>query len=203
LSWQFLHYGALGLAAVALTLAFASGRTAQLDSYAACAEAGYPVTDSNPPLCRAGRLNFTGTLRPPEASAPPVSVQALEILVNGDTATSLPAAHQVLINSQAEWQTYWQQAHAGIKPLPPLIPVDFSTASVLAAGLGPKPTGGYSLRFTGVTSGPSGTIAGFTESSPSAGCATTQAVSNRYTVVRTAKLAPPVSFRVTSVKHSC
>jgi hypothetical protein len=193
----------MGLSATVLALLLTAGSTSPVDSYAACVEAGYPVTDSNPPVCRAGQFNFTGQTLAVTPTPVPVNVLPFELLVDGDTHTSLPTEHHLFINNGADWQAYWRRAHAGVTPFPPIIAVDFSKHSILAAGLGPKPTGGYNIKFTSVTTGAAGTTVYVTETTPAISCALTQAITNKYDIIRTAKLTEPVSFRRSPATRTC
>ena len=195
---------ALSLVVVSLlAIAVRAGTTAQIGSYADCIEAGNPVIDTNPPICRDGSLNFTGAPTPaPKQLAPDINVP-FELLVDGDTRAAAPAHRQDFINSQAQWQTYWRQVHASLATLPPLIPVDFSTSSVAAVSLGERSTTGFGLKITGITESDVGTTVDLTESTPTITCSVSQTTTNRYVIVRTAKLTEPVSFRVTTEKRHC
>jgi len=195
--------------ALSLTLAgivaifIAAGYTSPIDSYNACVEAGNPILETDPPICRDGVHNFTGTPLPSRTPAPEVSTIPFEILVDGDTHGSSPAHAQVTINNQTDWQHYWQTTHANISPLPPLLPVDFTTSNVVAAGLGSKTTSGYGLKITSITASTAGTVVNLTESTPTITCTVAQVISDRYLIVRTPKLTDPVSFRITSEKRHC
>jgi len=181
----------------------AAGFTSPIDSYAACVEAGNPLLDTNPPICRDGSHNFIGTPLPAPTAASPVTTVPFEILVDGDTHSAAPGHSQDFINSQAEWQTYWRMAHAGLPTLPPLIPVDFAASSVLAVSLGNESTNGYGLKITDIHAASTGTTVNLTESTPTITCTVAQTISNRYLIVRTAKLAEPVNFRITFEKRHC
>jgi hypothetical protein len=174
-----------------------------IDSYAACTEAGYPVTDSYPPVCRYGKRNFVG----PADTAPsaPAALETVDhmTLVDGDTRGPYPPRGQVLIDNQADWEAYWRLAHTGISPLPPMLPVDFSQYSVAAASLGTEQTNGYLLKVTNVTRGAAGSYVDLTESIPTFSCKVTPMITNRYLIVRTPKLTEPVHFRLTSQPRKC
>ncbi|HEX3082621.1 MAG TPA: protease complex subunit PrcB family protein, partial [Candidatus Saccharimonadia bacterium] len=175
-----------------------AGYTEPIDSYTACVTAGYPVFDSNPPVCRAGSRNFTGLPSPTPTPPAPVTSVPFEILVDGDTHSPVPGHDQQLITTQSQWQTYWRSVHGGLPTLPPILPVDFSSSSVIGTSLGAKPTGGYSLKITSITTGSAGSVIDVTESTPTITCLVTQSITNRYLIVRTdTPLKDPVSFRIT------
>lgn len=180
-----------------------AGFTSPIDSYAACIEAGNPVLQTNPPICRDGPHNFTGTALPPDPPSAAVTSVPFEILVDGDTRTQIPAHHQDFINTPGEWQAFWLSVHAGLATPPPLIPVDFAQSSVVGVSLGAQLTSGYGLKITNVTNGPTGSVISLTESTPTIMCPVVTRVSNRYVIIRTAKLTGPVSFRITSEKRHC
>jgi hypothetical protein len=146
--------------------------TELVDSYTKCADEGYPVSDTDPPTCSAGGRTFLG---PHSTATPAVSAgdfgvaQPFEILVEGDSGGTYPNRQEV-ITSQAGWEAYWRSVHAGRSPLPPLLPVDFSKNHVVALSEGQKPTGGYNLKVTSVTSELKGTVVDVTESIPTITC---------------------------------
>jgi len=191
------------IGAVLLAVIMRAGTTSPIDSYAACIEAGNPVLETDPPICRDGSRNFIGTAAAsPKLVAGDISVP-FELLVDGDTRGAAPAHRQDFINSQAQWQAYWREVHASLATLPPLIPVDFLQSSVVAVSLGRQSTTGFGLKITSITVSGAGTTVNLTESAPTITCAVAQAVTNRYVIVRTAKLAGPVSYRITSEKRHC
>lgn len=199
--WLQLMLAFIG--AVLLAVIIRAGATSPIDSYAACIEAGNPVLDTHPPICRDGSHNFTGMSLPsPNLVAGDISVP-FDLLVDGDTRGAAPAHRQDFINSQAQWQAYWREVHSSLATLPPLIPVDFSQSSVVAVSLGRQSTSGFGLKVTSITVSAAGTTVNLTESAPTITCAVAQAITNRYVIVRTAKLTGPVSFRITSEKRHC
>lgn len=187
---------------VALIWLFQATLTHPIDSFHACAEAGNPVTDGNPPVCRDGKH----TIRGPVASAAPSSEAWMsvpfDILVDGNSGGTYPRQQEV-ITTQADWQHYWQTVHAALPALPPLIPVDFSATSVVALSEGVETTTGYSYKVTGIETGSTGTRVDVTESIPSISCPVQQTPQNRYFIVRTGHLAPPVSFTTTTQHRHC
>jgi hypothetical protein len=179
------------------------GATSQIDSYAACATAGYPISGTDQPVCSDGHHSYLG----PPAAAPATAVAAseavpFEILVTGDSGGKY-ARKQETITSQSDWVKYWGQVHATRSPLPPLLPVDFKTHDVIALSEGQQLTSGYNLKVTSVNLSDKGTIVDVTEQIPTITCKVTQAVTNRYFIVMTEKLTGPVSFRITTDRRQC
>jgi hypothetical protein len=194
---------AAGLVLILAALVLQPSLTSPIDSYAACVEAGYPVLDSEPPVCREGSRNFTGTPQPKPTAAPPISNINFEILVNADTGSAIPEHGQQFIKSPAAWEAYWRGVHGGLPTLPPLLPVDFSQNNVVGVSLGQKPTAGYNLKISSISSTSAGTVVSLTETTPTITCKVAYHFSNRYLIVRTPQLVEPVSFRVTSENRRC
>lgn len=191
------------LAAVAITVVALAGATEPIDSYAACTQAGYPVLATDPPVCHVGNRTFTGTPVPTPALVASKQSIPFEILVDGDTRSSVPNHHQDVFFTQTDWVAYWHSVHAGLPTVPPLIPVDFATSSVVALSLGAQPTSGYGLKITEISQTEAGTTVDLTESTPTVTCPVLTQITNRYLIVRTPKLLKPVSFRITSQKRHC
>jgi len=176
--------------------------TTLIDSYDRCADAGYPVTDTNPPACTAGATTFLGARATPSPSPPPAVSQAFNILVQGDSGGRYPKGQQI-ITTPAAWSAYWRDVHSHLSPVPPLPAIDFAAYDVIVLSEGPQATGGYSLKVTGITTSAAGSVINITDSIPTITCRVVLAASNRYFIARTAKLTPPVSFRITTTHRRC
>ncbi|MDB5178507.1 MAG: hypothetical protein JWN01_450 [Patescibacteria group bacterium] len=176
--------------------------TEPIDSYAACARAGYPIMESEPPACVAKGHTYVGPRGSPVPISEPGVSQEFQLLVEGDSRGAYPQ-RQEIITSQAQWERYWAAVHANIKPLPPLLPVDFTTSNVIALSEGPRATGGYNLKVTGIITSPAGTAVDVTEQISGAKCIVTQKVTDRYYIVRTARLPAPISFRASKETRDC
>lgn len=200
--WRLgLVVAAVGLTAAAIL--FRATQTHPIDSFAACVEAGYPVLYSEPPVCRTGQHSFVGPANTPASTPPPATSVSFQLLVEGDTHGYYPR-RQEAIRSQDEWEAYWRAVHTGLGTLPPLLPVDFASNTVIALSTGPQPTGGYSLKVTSVMKSEAGTVIGAVESVPTITCMVTQAQSNLYTIVRVPERLPePISFRLTTTPRRC
>ncbi|GAC1369414.1 MAG: hypothetical protein NVSMB39_1260 [Candidatus Saccharimonadales bacterium] len=188
---------------VGVSVIFYPRLTAPIDSYAACVEAGYPVTQSDPPVCRENSRNFLGTPVPAAPAAASAENVSFDVLVDGDTHSSIPGHEQHLLTTPALWDAYWSNVHGGLATLPPLLPVDFTKNDALGVSLGQEFTNGYSLKITGITSSASGTLVSITEFTPTITCSVTKQISNPYVIVRSPKLVQPVSFRITPEKRHC
>lgn len=182
-------------------IVIASSSTSPLDSFAACAEAGYPISDGEVVTCIAGNATFRGA---PERRAEPaeaVSTEPFTLLASADSGTATPR-EQVVIRSQEQWAAWWRTIHAGLVQ-PPLLPVNFATSNVVLIVGGPKQTSGYTYRVTGIARGTRTTVIDTSESIPTIGCPVQAQRSNRYYIVRTAPLPDPVVFRNSSQSRYC
>jgi hypothetical protein len=196
--YPWLLAALLGLCAIILLIR--TTPTEPVDSFAACAQAGYPITDSYPPVCQMGLRYFTGPLATPLPSFEPQVSQPIQLLVDADSQGGYPRGWQ-LIQTQTEWTTYWADVHANIA-LPPLIPVDFNTSDVVALSVGSMPTAGHRVDISNIVTSRLGTIVNIRETTP-VGCNEAAHPSNPYLIVRTSKLAEPVSYVVTPAVHQC
>lgn len=191
----------LWLVALVAILILRGNSTEPVDSFASCAQAGYPVTESNPPVCRHGKYYVTGPVQSAGTSANIVHSEPFDLLVSAETGTDTPR-QQVIIRTQADWSSWWGKVHAGLTT-PPLISVDFATHNVVMIIGGPKETTGYGYKVTSVSLGARATIVDTVETIPTLSCPVTSQRTNRYYIVRTAKLTDPVVFRNTEDRRKC
>lgn len=181
---------------------FSPRSTASIDSYTACATAGYPVSDTFPTTCNDGVHTFVGPAASPSPSAAPVTALQYEVLVDGDSLGTYPKS-QLVITSHTQWVQYWNAVHAGLPTIPPILPVDFTSSQVVAMNEGPEPTDGYSLAVTSVATSASGTIVNLIRTVPVPACHAAHKNSNEYLLVQTPKLTTPVSFDITTQPRRC
>ena len=91
-----------GLIAVAVFAAilFWPHPQAAITTYAGCVAAGYPVLETDPPICRVGAHSFVGPLKGLSSPQPAIASVPFDILVTGDTANVIPAHMQTDIENQ-------------------------------------------------------------------------------------------------------
>lgn len=185
------------------TVLFRGTPAPAIASFAQCAQAGYVVSDTNPPACSDGRHAFVGpATAAADASSAPGQSLPFELMVEGNSGGNYPQ-RQELIVSQSDWERYWKQVHAGLHSTPPILPVDFSASNVVALSNGQTPTTGYNLKITSITSSANGSVVDYTLTVPTITCKVAVTPSDRYFIARTPKLTPPVSFRLTTTYHRC
>ncbi|HSH31816.1 MAG TPA: protease complex subunit PrcB family protein [Candidatus Saccharimonadales bacterium] len=197
--------------AVLLTLAALAWyflRPAAVNSFADCARAGYPVAESYPEVCRTpdGR-SFTNPDQTAPSAPPPVNAELQEnrpftTLVSGDSG-SPSEKRSLVVKDAVEWRRFWNQIHAHITPTPPLLEIDFKQNMVVAAVMGQRPTGGHSLKITGITETATGLVVHIRETLPGARCVTTQALANPYHLIQTKRSDKPAEFKTETVSRDC
>lgn len=200
---RLLVAGSMAVLAIVVLWLPKPGRSEHISDYATCAAAGYPITDTEPPVCRGpGNQNYTGPHQNMAPDGPAYTSRNFQILVDGDLATGYQRGQQV-ITTQADWQAFWSKLHEGTNTSPPVIPVDFEVHDVVAFVQGRQSTDGYSLRVTAVLTSDSGSSLSFVEQSPGPLCPVVAKSSNRYLLIQTPKLPEPVSFKISDVAHDC
>jgi VWFA-related protein len=97
----------------------------------------------------------------PTAPSAPVSFTSL----NNDAMSGIDRGEQVVVRTQAEWESLWRR-HAAGRPVPS---VDFSREMVVGVFLGSRPSGGFSVQITGVSRAGDQLVVTWSERSPAAG----------------------------------
>jgi len=94
-------------------------------------------------------------------------------------------ARQVLVRTDAEWTTLWQQ-HASGRPRPA---VDFSKEMVVGLFMGSRPNAGFSTAVVSATAGNGALIVRYSETVPAAGAVTAQILTFPFHLVAIPKAA--------------
>jgi hypothetical protein len=193
--------GALSLV-LAWVVLFHIFDTSPIDSFIRCADAGNPVSETNPPTCTEGSRYYVGPAATPEPSTEAMRSLSFQILVDGDSGGNFPRSSQ-LINDQTSWEEFWGWIHNSKSVMPPLLPVDFTTDSVIAISEGREQTTGYIYKVTNVSVGKERTVVDIRESIPTITCTVNDIPVNRYFIIRTAKVREPISYRISSERRKC
>jgi hypothetical protein len=122
--------------------------------------------------------------------------QRFETVIS-ETHSGLASARREVIRDAASWSRLWAEINAGRTPAPELPAVDFAREMLIAVATGTRPSGGFSIRVTGVTALGDVLEIAVLERCPASGAIVTQALTQPVEVVRVAKLAQPPSFRDT------
>lgn len=115
-----------------------------------------------------------------------------ETLSQGDASDSHPFTGVSVARTELEWRQCWQQLMSGHSPSPGLPAVDWTSDMVIVFVLGVRGTGGYSARIERVRPDHEAVRVFVREERPGQGCFTTQALTNPYHAVTTARSDLPV-----------
>jgi hypothetical protein len=122
--------------------------------------------------------------------------QRIQTVVS-DTHSGLAAARREVIRDAASWSRLWAEIHAGRTPAPERPAVDFEREMLIAVATGTRPSGGFSIQVTGVTTRGDTLEVAVLERCPESDAIVTLALTQPVEVVRVAKLAQTPSFRDT------
>jgi hypothetical protein len=122
------------------------------------------------------------------ADAPVAEVQ-METL-NADWMSGIYKPEQVVIRTDAEWQSLWQR-HAPGRTAPA---VDFSKNMVVAVFLGSRPSGGYAVQISGVRTVGNTLVVQWNESRPGPGQVAAQVITSPAHIVAVPRHAGEVRF---------
>lgn len=93
-----------------------------------------------------------------------------------DQASGIEDSRRLVIRSDSEWEAFWSEAHANRTSPEPAPEIDFDRSMVVAATLGQRSTGGYSIDIDDVYAIDGATLVEVVETSPGEGCLVTQAL---------------------------
>ncbi len=187
---------------VGLIWLFDAQTTELVDSFASCANQGYPIEQTDPQVCHAGGHLFIGPSAPATVAPTALVSQPFELLVDGDSLGNYPRGGQV-IAGEAAWRQFWTTIHASLSVAPPILPVDFSVNDVVVISDGHQTTNGYGLKVTAVLANTAGSVVDYTEIIPTFGCKIQATPSNRYEIITTAKLVKPLNFSPAQESRQC
>lgn len=97
--------------------------------------------------------------------------------------TGIEEPRRALLRTEAEWRELWAELAAGRIPPPELPVIDFGSRMVIVAAMGRRPTGGYAISIEDVRATEDVLYVTVVETSPGAGCMTTQALTAPVAVV--------------------
>lgn len=127
-------------------------------------------------LCRVARVVALSCLTAASMNAQtPAQPRTIE---KGDQS-NVEDARQVLVRSDAELRTLWQQ-HAPDRPVPN---VDFSKEMVVAVFMGSRPNAGFSTAIVSATAAAGALIVRYSETRPKPGAMTAQVLTFPYHIV--------------------
>ena len=107
------------------------------------------------------------------------------------------------INNEAEWTELWNKMHAVVNPVPELPKVDFEKELLVVAFQGTKNTGGNAIDITDIEKKDGIVLVTVKDSSPGAGCFTTQATTSPYHIVKLPKTSDKFEYDIKYEKVDC
>ena len=103
---------------------------------------------------------------------------------------------QIVVRTQAEWDSLWHRHYSGANNPPPSPRIDFDRDWVVGIFLGTKPTGGYDVTITRAERRDSYLYVFYREKSPPPNAMVTQALTQPFDIVRVARDGnPEIIFR--------
>lgn len=108
--------------------------------------------------------------------------------------TGVTSRQRLVIRDAQAWSEFWEQVHSNVMPQPPVPSIDFARNIVVAAAMGTRPTGGFSIQIDDVYTDEEELYAVVEERSPGGNCILTQALTAPVVAVRVPRVAASVSF---------
>ncbi len=136
---------------------------------------------------------------PAGAEAVPVeSVDEITTPVSG-----IPDRRRLVIRDATTWAAYWSDFHANVVPVPDPPSVDFSTQMVVAATMGTRPSGGYTVSVSAVYQQDGTLFFRVRQASPGPTCLNTAVVTAPAVAVIADRWDGPLEFVEESGTNSC
>lgn len=136
---------------------------------------------------------------PPGAEA--VSVEDIDEITT--PVSGIPDRRRVVIRDAATWVTYWNDFHANIVPVPDPPSFDFSTQMVVAATMGTRPSGGYTISVSAVYQQEATLFFRVRQASPEPTCLNVAVVTAPAVAVVADRWDGPLEFVEESGTNSC
>lgn len=110
---------------------------------------------------------------------------------------------RLVIEDREGWLTFWEELNALVTPMPEPPAVDFATKLVIAASMGERATGGYSIRIDDISTDGELTRVVVVETAPGPACLTTQSFSAPATAVTVSRPIGDVEFVEQTEMNDC
>lgn len=136
------------------------------------------------------------------ANAVPIPAAEVDTLVQ-TVRSGVSERGRVVIRDQETFAAFWAQVHATQMPVPDAPTVDFETSMVIAAAMGGKPTGGFSITIEGIDRSGSDLYVTVVETSPGPTCFVTQAYTAPVVALRVPRVTGKVEFLEESRVDEC
>lgn len=120
-----------------------------------------------------------------------------------DQGSAIEDSRRLVLRSDAEWESFWREAHANRTSPEPAPEIDFDRSMVLAATMGQRSTGGHSIDVESVLAIDGVTRVGVVETSPGEGCLVTQALTAPAVAVAVDRRAGDVTWTTRQETAEC
>jgi hypothetical protein len=117
--------------------------------------------------------------------------------------SGIPDRLRVVIRHETTWAAYWNDFHANVVPVPDLPSVDFTTQMVVAATMGTRPSGGYTVSVSAVYRHEGTLFVRVRQASPEPTCLNTAVMTAPAVAVVTDRWKGPLEFVEESATNSC
>ncbi|MFW6200945.1 MAG: protease complex subunit PrcB family protein [Gemmatimonadota bacterium] len=144
-----------------------------------------------------------------EDDGPTVPSQAVRIPAQdidtllAETASGAEERARLVLRSASVWDAFWAEVHANRSPAPEPPAVDFERSTVIAAAMGSRPSGGYSIGIEEVHRTDDALWVVVRETSPGDSCVTTGVVTDPVTAVRVPWTGGEVRFVERETVREC
>lgn len=143
------------------------------------------------------------TASPDRTAEMPAGAMSVEVETLLETPNSgIEERRRVVVRDDGEWRALWRQATGNILPPPEPPEVEFGAHMVVAAAMGRRPSGGYSIEIDEVRRDGGRLYVSVVETSPGPDCFTTQALTEPLVAVRVPR-ADDVAFVESEATRSC
>jgi len=110
------------------------------------------------------------------------------------TFSRIEDRRRLLIDDETAWAEFWAEFHGAVTPMPPLPQVDFSTHVIVAATMGQRSSGGFSIEVADVYEADGTLYPVVVEVSPGPSCVATTVITAPAVAVRVERAGTGVSF---------
>ncbi|WNJ15980.1 protease complex subunit PrcB family protein [Pontibacter sp. G13] len=126
-----------------------------------------------------------------------------EVLEKG-SYSAIEQAGQYLIESEADWETWWKKIQANREPLPELPKIDFEQKTLVACFMGMRTNGGYSIEISDIRKDGNALNVQVIEREAGANCFVTEAITHPFVIVTIDKVSgAKASFNSTKEVTDC
>ncbi len=147
---------------------------------------------------------------PGEASQVPAGAAPIAFVPFPDTTlqlvrinTGVATRGRYVVRDQGSWTNLWARVVSNLDPRPAAPAIDFGRDMVVAAAMGTKSTGGYSIGIDSAYTADEGIYVVVREVSPGPGCSVTFALTAPFAAVLLPRSPDPVLFVERSVVQAC